>query len=237
MNKIVLYGSLEQEFGGPFSWDIKSPREAINALMANFEGFKDALRAMEVKIVRTRAGAKTQFELDEAELHIGMSNSEVHIIPMPVGSKRGGIGKVLLGVALVGATIITAGAAAAPDTALFGTGGALAASTGLGLSYGTLALFGVGIALSGLAQMMAPSPDAGNPNDAEDEKASFLFNGPVNVSEQGHPIPLVYGRMRTGSVVASAGIIAEDVVVQKASSYSSQTVPGVTYPGAQYNLT
>lgn len=44
-----------------------------------------------------------------------------------------------------------------------------------------------------------------------DQKPSFIYNGPVNTAEQGLPVPLVYGTMRVGSVVVSAGIVAEEI--------------------------
>jgi predicted phage tail protein len=44
-----------------------------------------------------------------------------------------------------------------------------------------------------------------------DNRPSFVFNGPVNVQEQGGPMPLVYGRFRTGSVVGSAGLAVEQL--------------------------
>ena len=44
--------------------------------------------------------------------------------------------------------------------------------------------------------MLAPStPDGNNASQAE----NYLFSGPVNTVKQGEPIPLVYGRMITGS--------------------------------------
>jgi len=43
------------------------------------------------------------------------------------------------------------------------------------------------------------------------QRSSFIFNGPANVSAQGIAIPLVYGLMRTGSRVISQGIISEEV--------------------------
>ena len=47
-------------------------------------------------------------------------------------------------------------------------------------------------------------------NDNPDERPSFLFNNIVNTNTQGSAIPLVYGRTRTGSIVASSGISTED---------------------------
>ena len=53
-------------------------------------------------------------------------------------------------------------------------------------------------------------PDFGE-LESPDQRSSFIFNGAVNISSQGTPVPLVYGQMRTGSVVVSAGINTEEV--------------------------
>ena len=45
--------------------------------------------------------------------------------------------------------------------------------------------------------------------EAPDDQASFLFNNQVNSTEQGAAIPLVYGRVRTGSVTVSSGVAVE----------------------------
>lgn len=39
-----------------------------------------------------------------------------------------------------------------------------------------------------------------------DQRTSYLFDGAVNTVAQGGPVPIIYGRMRVGSVVVSAGI-------------------------------
>lgn len=212
-NVIYLHGALAERFGERHEYVVNTPREAVRALIANKPGFKDAIEPMEVKVVRLRRGAGAGMELDENDLHIPMSHdTDIHVMPVPAGSrKKGGVGKVILGVVLVAATIFTAGAAS-PGLAMFGAGGALSATTALGISYGTVALFGVSLALGGLAMMLAPSPKIQNPNDLEDQKQSFLFNGVVNVQEQGHPEPLPFGYFRVGSVVISSSLNDEQIL-------------------------
>ena len=67
--------------------------------------------------------------------------------------------------------------------------------------------------LGGVAQLLAPDVDSGDPQTYEkpEAKASFLFNGPVNTAEQGGPVPLVYGRVITGSHVVSSGLSTEKI--------------------------
>ena len=46
---------------------------------------------------------------------------------------------------------------------------------------------------------------------APDDRPSFLFNGVTNNSQQGGPVPLVFGTHLVGSVVINAGLNAEDI--------------------------
>jgi predicted phage tail protein len=46
--------------------------------------------------------------------------------------------------------------------------------------------------------------------DQAENKASYNFNGPINTTAQGNPVPLGYGRKIVGSAVVSAGIYSED---------------------------
>lgn len=70
-----------------------------------------------------------------------------------------------------------------------------------------------GIALQGVSMLLSSSPNLSAPSTQAQEaatKQSFLFNGAINVTEQGGPVPLIYGKMRTGSTIISAGITTED---------------------------
>jgi predicted phage tail protein len=81
--------------------------------------------------------------------------------------------------------VTTAGAAATAGT----TSAAILAFQGA--SY-----LGMGLLLGGASMMLAPdTPDGNNATQAE----NYLFSGPINTVKQGEPIPLVYGRIVTGS--------------------------------------
>ena len=68
--------------------------------------------------------------------------------------------------------------------------------------------FTVVASLSMVLMMRAPKP--GDREEAT-KVASHIFDGAENVIEQGHPVPLVYGEMRVGSIVASSGIVVADL--------------------------
>lgn len=67
-------------------------------------------------------------------------------------------------------------------------------------------------ALTAATVLLRPPIEVPRAEDRADDKASFIFDGAVNSPAQGLPVPLVYGRVRTGSVVASAGISTSDVL-------------------------
>jgi predicted phage tail protein len=211
MKTLVLHGALGERFGREFSLDVATPAEAVRALLVQIKGFRAALEGGEYRVVRGPLDAGLALEADQLALTFGRAR-ELHLVPMPAGSKSSGIGKIVIGVALIAVAFafvpaipITGGSIAA------GTAGAAnfgAVAIGSSITFANVAMFGAGLALAGLAQALSlfGTTDVrlrGRP----DERPSYLFNnGPLNVIEQGHPVPLVYGRFFVGSVVVSSGI-------------------------------
>ena len=56
--------------------------------------------------------------------------------------------------------------------------------------------------------MLTPVPKQFDPGEA-DPSGGFAFSGLQNVSQEGIPVPVVYGEMIVGSVVLSTGLIAD----------------------------
>ena len=117
------------------------------------------------------------------------------------GSKRAGSLQTIVGIAIVAAASYFSGGAAS------GVAGAGLFGTSAGAAVGA---FGISLALGGVAQMVAGTPKGLGIQDSPDNRASYGFNGPVNTTAQGNPVPLGYGRMIVGSAVVSSGIYAED---------------------------
>lgn len=63
----------------------------------------------------------------------------------------------------------------------------------------------------GLSLLLRPK----KPNDKKNEKdeGSYIFSGAENVTTQGVPVPIIYGRVFAGSVVISAGLSVNDVEI------------------------
>ena len=74
----------------------------------------------------------------------------------------------------------------------------------------SVAAMGVGMVASGIVQMLAPQPKGISARNSPNNSVSYTFNGPVNTTAQGDPVPLGYGRMIVGSAVISAGIYSAD---------------------------
>ena len=79
-------------------------------------------------------------------------------------------------------------------------------------TYATIATYvGTSLVIAGASQMLTPTPPT--PPEAPENKPSYVFNGAVNTTAQGYPVPIGYGRMIVGSAVISAGIVAEELPI------------------------
>ena len=87
------------------------------------------------------------------------------------------------------------------------------AAVGSFLSQATLYSVGTSMILGGVAQMIAPTPKSSDPSERPENKPSYAFNGAVNTTAQGQPVPVGYGRLIVGSAVISAGIDVDEVPV------------------------
>lgn len=225
MKRVILRGELGKLFGRVHSFDLNTPAEAIRALCANFEGFQQELCAAGERGIgyMVQIGKDAMESLDDIDNPTGRMEA-ISITPVLQGA-GGGAGKIFAGIGLIAAAIVLG-----PIGAAIGlTGGAtFAAGTGVATAIGFI---GASLVLSGTAQLLSPtisdnpgtfgatSPtrqrarDSFTPenNEIADNRASYIFNGAVNLTAQGNPVPLLYGRMRVGSVVVSAGLSTEDI--------------------------
>ncbi|WP_374385117.1 hypothetical protein [Dongia sp.] len=222
MIAIHLHGAAGQMFGRRFDLDIKTPSEALRALsrLLAKKNFTEFLRQGEWRVIKgpTKSAIREgrDLEADHLDMLFGQKR-ELHLIPVAAGSKKAGIGKIIAGVVIIAASIVTAGAVGAFATvgmaATFGSATAATAGT-FAITYANVAMFGASLLLGGISQMLAGNPKAQHVNSREDstQRVSGLFNGPVNVSEEGQALPLVYSGpdgVIVGSVVLSSGMTTE----------------------------
>jgi len=201
MKKIQLLGELGKKFGKSFSMDVKNPAEAVRALCVNFPAFKQHLLDSEKKGIayKVLVGKEAQ-SVDD--LHNPAGKESIKLVPILQGAGGNALTNVILGAVIIAAAFATGG------VSLTATGALTATFIG-GMAFG----MGVSLIIGGITQMLTPIPDMSvdATNNQPDNKPSYVFNGAVNTTAQGYPVPVGYGRMIVGSAVISAGIVAEEL--------------------------
>ncbi len=211
MNTIHLHGYLSQ-FGTGFELSINSVGEAVRAIGVQISGFLDALKDGEYRVIlgSLETDINDSNHLTEDELGMAFNGQDIHIVPHVAGSGNAGLNKLLVGLVIVGASFLIPGVGSGLAAA-WASGAGIAGIGAIGVTYGTIGLIGVGLALGGLAMLIAPTPQAPDPNDSESTPSNFTFTGPVNLSEQGHVIPPVYGKFRMGTITVSAEMETQSI--------------------------
>ena len=204
LRKVKLYGPLADfvvERGGQETMeaDISTPAEAIRFLVANWPDLQGHMAEQYYKI------STGNFEVEQEELHYPASN-EVKIVPV-IGGAGGNTGRIILGAALIAAAIAMPASAAATSGAFAGFG----STAGAGWVTKALVQVGASLVLGGIAGMLTPVPK--KPEFEQDPKLSYSFGGVQNTTRAGTPVPIIYGEIFTGSVIISAAIDTEQVVV------------------------
>jgi predicted phage tail protein len=68
---------------------------------------------------------------------------------------------------------------------------------------------GLALATAGAVEYMVKTPVGNTGTESAENGASYNFNGPVNVTAQGNPIPVLYGEMIVGSTTVSGDMYSE----------------------------
>jgi predicted phage tail protein len=191
LREIRIYGRLAKFLGRrKFMAEVASAAEAVRFLLANFPQLE---RHMADQHYRVSVGS---YDLEESELHDPAGQQSIKIVPVLQGA--GATGRIIAGIALIGLSILTAGA----TIGLLGLAAPLAISP-------ILVGIGASLVLGGVAQLLTPVPkvpQGAASNTDQDPRKSYSFSGIQQTSRQGVPVPVVYGETLVGSVVISAGI-------------------------------
>lgn len=193
---VFLHGALGERFGREFRFDVVSPAQAVHALIVQLPGFRKKFRSGSYRL--TRVTRRRSVDLTEKMLMLPLGAAEeLHIVPHIAGAGSPDT-RTVIGAALIVAAITL--------SAVIGPEGMAAAAPGLpflttSTAIADVAAIGVALAISGIAALLTKQP-LGN--------ESFLFAGQDNVTDQGGPVPLVYGGpTMVGSVLISAGLFTE----------------------------
>jgi predicted phage tail protein len=207
MKVVKVYGALRKRLGQcRFEFEVDTPAQAIKALCVNFPGLDTWLINSEQTGMgfRVTVGKERITQEDASIAMLPWSERDVFsIAPVLAGAGRGA-GQILAGIGLIALAIVAGPAGAG----FLGLGaGFISGATASAVS---VALGGIGasLVLGGVAQILSPQPDISALQRGKEAARleSFSFSGIVNTSQQGMPVPIVYGRTFVGSAVLSSGL-------------------------------
>jgi predicted phage tail protein len=207
MVNVKLHGILGEELGfSEWKLNAKSVSEAIRLIEMNTKRLyklllKNDKEGIKYKLIINGRNFKTEENLDiinspeniknisKTELIAKRGNLKtIDIVPLIEGAGDDllGIFTIILGVVLIAVGLFASGL----------TGG-LSAS---------LVVAGIGLVAGGITSLMLRPPKFQDFReiDGATNRTSYLFNGPENVTNEGGPVPIVYGRLIVGSQVISA---------------------------------
>jgi predicted phage tail protein len=200
--EVKLLGELGRRFGRSYSFVASSPKEIISALSNQIEGFKDYLREAHENGIGFRLVDGNAEGMAYEEVMMGCKQ----LIIAPIVTGGGAIGRILLGVALVALAFIPGIGTATAAAIAAGT-----AKAGFTIVGSLLFSLGTSLVLTGVASLLTPPVE--QPRETE-RKDSFLFDRATELTTQGQPVPLLYGKFLAASpLIISSAITTQQVPV------------------------
>ena len=215
---VRLLGDLGQRYGVEHKYtNLRTPAEAIKLLCINHpELQRELITAHEHGIGYRVIQADT--DLDYPDLGLPIGQHDLIVAPVIAGSGGGGVGRILIGAALVAGAFFTGGA----TIGLLGLAAPVAVSTAIGA-------IGASLILGGVSQLLSPQPTIGNLGSnrlgsgdslstdgpqsvtrGTDGRQSYAYTGAANTVGVGATIPVAYGEVLIGSQLLSANVDVTD---------------------------
>ena len=210
MVTIRLLGEAGRRYGRRFQLAVKTPAEAVRALCLQIPGLRQYLLESGEKGIEWRVVTDHAEGLDEDQMLWPMSKRLV-LAPLPAG--RGGVGKIIAGVALVAVAVLFAPAGLLAGTIFNFTLGSSAA-----MAVGAI---GASLIFGGVADLLTPTPkmpnvkggglgggsSATSGRSQEEQLNSFAFDKSNANTVQGDVVPVLYGERIIGALpVLSFGL-------------------------------
>ena len=176
---IYLKGRMGKLFGEHHRLNCKTVQEAMHAIDTMKGGVRQYLMDCTENNVKFTVQKGEEF-LTNQTAGIELAKDDIIITPVPSGAAKDGMKELIIGVLLI----------------------IIGLTMGSGtMSKGAQMLVTVGtqLALNGIVKLMTDEPES------LDEQESTLFNGPINNTKSGIPVPLAYGRMEVGGAVINFG--------------------------------
>jgi len=208
MTDVFIHGILAKEYQSHFKFNLKSSTDVLKAIDCNREGFIARIFELQEQGFYYDVIVDKKTIKNAQDFKVLNAASRIDLVPVIIGS--GPVGAIL-------STI----------------GGVLFPAAGASLAANVFAA----VALAGISYLLTPKPDLGLPAqqdisaEAAAQKESYVFSGNINLSRQGTPLPLGYGRLKVGSSVVQASVrsfplIKPDSESMNANNFVDQTEEG-----------
>ena len=214
---VRLLGELGQRYGVEHRYtNLRTPAEAIKLLCINHPELQQELITAHEHGIGYRV-IQAEADLDYPDLRLPIGQHDLIVAPVIAGS-GGGVGRILIGVALVAGAFFTGGA----TIGLLGLAAPVAVSTAIGA-------IGASLILGGVSQLLSPQPTIGNLGSnrlgsgdslstdgpqsitrGTDGRQSYAYTGAANTVGVGATIPVAYGEVLIGSQLLSANVDVTD---------------------------
>lgn len=187
MVQVKFYGSLKRFADEPLELEVSNFKELMSGLLTQIKGLRQHLRHGYYKV---RVGSKylSEDQLKTNPIIDLKDDCTVHFTPVVAGAgKAGGALQLIAGIVII----------------------AIAWWNPLGWTAGTAlmaGMMGASMALSGAVTLLTKTPDMNSRVQDGEKKQSTSFSNIRNLTPQGRPIPLLYGKMLTSFVLISQGI-------------------------------
>ncbi|WP_235686196.1 tail assembly protein [Glaesserella parasuis] len=199
MVRVKFYGNLKRfEPNEPIVLEVSSFKELMSGLLSQIQGLSQHLRKGYYKV---RIGKRYLSE-EQIKTNPTMTLADdctVHFTPVVVGAGKSGVLSIVAGALLIGAAFMLG-------------------PMGFGMVQGMTAMMmgsmGASLLLGGAMQMLARPPDMNTKLSDSEKQQSTSFSNIRNLTPQGRPIPLLYGKMMTSLILISQGIDTFDDISQ-----------------------
>lgn len=200
LTEVILEGEMGKEFGREWKLLVSTPAEALRLIQANNNKFVAWIRSNRDKIAgygilcENENGITEEINNDNFIFHRKMKRITFYPVIAGAGGHTNWT-QVVEGAALIALAFF------APEIA---AGLNMSVATGAAMG-STLTAMGATLVLQGFITGLTQQPSSKNTN-------SFYFDGAVNTTSQGNPVPLVYGRMLTGSQAISVSLQVDQMM-------------------------
>ena len=240
MQKAILEGKIGEKFGR--EWPIEgcnSIKDTFKLIECQTEGFTKYLIEASENNIDFAIQRGIDF-IGEEELLLSIGSEDLIITEIPAGQKSGWA-KILAATVIAYLVFGPYGSifmnTVELSTSLPVIGQTLTQTVNVGLNrLGMMALtVATNLAIQGVTQLMTKGPELDN----ADENKGYLFNGPINTTQQGLPVPVAYGELVVGGAVIStsyqsAAFPQSKQNASKAASTHSTNVYGGSYASGEY---